>query len=65
MTATASPRKQPSEGGRAWLWQEGWAVTPDLDVDGQDTGDDSMACVDMGVYLTAEHLKALRELLNA
>lgn len=54
------PHEATDEGMRDWLWEFGFAVIPDLYVEGSDRGDDGMMSCEIGVYLPAELVEKIR-----
>lgn len=53
------PLESTFEGGREWLWQQGFAVSPNLVVEGEDRGDDGMASCDIVVHITPSLLQEI------
>ncbi len=55
------PEEATSRGARAWAWAEGFAVTEDFEGTGEDSGDDTPAWADLGLWVREDDLEALRE----
>ncbi len=54
------PEEATNEGARAWAWAEGFAVTADFEGTGEDSGDDTPAWADLGLWVRTDDFEALR-----
>jgi hypothetical protein len=58
------PEESTDSGMREWLWREGFAITPDICMNGEDRGDDGAMSCDLAAYLPAELVAKIRKSVN-
>ena len=53
------PEEATTAGGQEWLWSMGFAITPSVEIECEDSGDDSMASCEIQLYITPDLLGQL------